>query len=338
MTFADVIKKNFDLSPVNWWTKFAFHYTDISNAISIIQQETLYSRLYAEEAHLMKNDNASYQVIDMTAAYAQSFVRFYFRPLTPTQYHNEGYKHPALRYDSDLNTNVPIPIFFAFNLEKMLKDPKVRFSETSQAGHGSELLSGEKSFENLPFDKIYSVGYTEDNLKKYRHAELLYPTSYRITDSLEVILCRNEFEQSMLLSMLKKANEKLFYKYKPLIKVCKDNMFEKNGLFIQDIRLDNRKISFSFANTFKKQRYTQKAMQQNGIDSLDPIKTVFVLEWRNSKQILGKASIEYALDYQKTDGIVFTLPPIERATAFSISVYCLGDIIGYKEFVLTDII
>ncbi len=30
MTFADVIKKNFDLSPVNWWTKFAFHYTEIN--------------------------------------------------------------------------------------------------------------------------------------------------------------------------------------------------------------------------------------------------------------------------------------------------------------------
>ena len=337
MTFADIIKKNCDLSSVKWWPKYAFHYTDISNAISIIQQETLYSRLYAEEEHLMKNDNASYQVIDMTATNAQSFVRFYFRPLTPTQYYNEGYKHPDLRYDSDINANVPVPVFFAFNLEQMLRDPKVKFSETSQAGSGSTMLSGEKSFKKLPFDKIYSDGYAEDDVLKFRHAELLYPTSYRITESLEAILCRNEFEQSMLLSMLRKENAKLFYKYKPLIKVCKDKMFEKNGLFIQDIRLDNGKISFSFANTYQKRHYTDKMMQKNGIDSLDPVKTIFSLEWRNSKQILKKASVEYALNYQKTNGIMFTLPFIDRATALSVEVSCSGDIIGYKEFVLTDI-
>lgn len=337
MTFADIIKKNCDLSSVKWWPKYAFHYTDISNAISIIKQETLYSRLYAEAEHLMKNDNASYQVIDMTATNAQSFVRFYFRPLTPTQYYNEGYKHPALRYDSDLNANVPVPIFFAFNLEQMLRDSKVKFSETSQAGYGSAMSSGEIFFEKLPFDKIYSDGYAEEDVLKFRHAELLYPTSYRITDSLEAILCRNEFEQSMLLSMLKKANEKLFYKYKPLIKVCKYKMFEKNGLFLQDIRLDDGKISFSFANTYEKRHYTDKMMQKNGIDSLDSVKTIFTLEWRKSKLILEKASVEYALNYQKTNGIMFTLPVVDHATALSVEVSCSGDVIGYKEFVLTDI-
>lgn len=337
MAFADTIEKNYTLSPVKWWTKFAFHYTDISNAISIIRQETLYSRLYAKEEHLMKNDNASYQVIDMTAANAQSFVRFYFRPLTPTQYYNEGYKHPDLRYASDLNANVPVPIFFVFNLENMLQDPKVKFSETSQAGYGSTMLSGEKAFEKLPFDKIYSDGYAEDEVLKFRHAELLYPTSYRITDSLKAILCRNEFEQSMLLSMLKKADEKMFLKYKPFIKVCKDKMFEKNGLFVQDIRLGNGKISFSFANTHEKQRYTDRIMQKNNIRILDPVKTVFMFEWSNGKHILKKASVESSLNYQKTSSVVFALPIVENASALSVEVACTGDIIGYKEFVLTDI-
>ena len=129
----------------------------------------------------------------------------------------------------------------------------------------------------------------------------------------------------------------MFYKYKPLIKVCKDKMFEKNGLFIQDIRLDNGKISFSFANTYEKRRYTDKMMQKNGINSLTPVKTIFTLEWRNSKQILKKASVEYALNYQKANGIMFTLPIVERATALSVEVSCSGDIIGYKEFVFTDI-
>lgn len=339
MSFADIIKRNCDLSPVKWWPKFAYHHTDISNAISIIQSETLFSRLYAQEEQLMKNDNASFQVIDMTDSKAQSFVRFYFRPLTPTQYYNEGYKHPALRYDSDPNANVPVPIFFAFNLEKMLGDPNVMFSETGQAGHGAVMQSGEESFKALPFDKIYSDGPADDKVIKYWQAELLYPTSYKITDSLEAILCRNEFEQSMLLSMLKKANEKMFYKYKPFIKVCREKMFEKNGLFLQDIHFDNGKVSFSFANTYKKQYYIFSITRKNDIkDTLAPVKAVFTFEWRNSKQTLKKTYVESFVDYQKTDGIVFTLSPVERATVLSVEVSLSGDIIGYKEFILTDII
>lgn len=338
MTFSEIISRNYLVAPVKWWTKFAFHYTDISNALSILQSETLYSRLYAQEEHLMKNDNASYQVIDMTASNAQSYVRFYFRPLTPTQYYNEGYKHPQLRYCNDPNANVPIPIFFAFNLEKLLSDPKVKFSETSQAGHGSIMRSGELEFEKLSFDKIYSDGYVDDEIKKYRHAELLYPNSYSINNSLEAILCRNEFEQSMLLSLLRNANEKLFYKYKSLIKVCREKMFEKNGLFIQDIHLDGNKISFSFADTYEKQRYTNTMLQKNEIKALEPVKMLFTFEWRNARQTLKKASIESTLDYQKTGGIVFTLPEVDRATCICVEVSSFGDRIGYKEFVLTDII
>lgn len=338
MTFSETISRNYSAAPVKWWTKFAFHYTDISNALSILQSETLYSRLYAQEEHLMKNDNASYQVIDMTASNAQSYVRFYFRPLTPTQYYNEGYKHPQLRYCNDPNANVPIPIFFAFNLEKLLSDPKVKFSETSQAGHGSIMRSGEAEFEKLAFDKIYSDGYVDDEIKKYRHAELLYPNSYSINNSLEAILCRNEFEQSMLLSLLRNANEKLFYKYKSLIKVCREKMFEKNGLFIQDIHLDGNKISFSFADTYEKQRYTNAMLQKNEINALEPVKMLFTFEWRNARQTLKKASIESTLDYQKTGGVVFTLPEVDRATCICVEVSSFGDRIGYKEFVLTDII
>lgn len=107
-------------------------------------------------------------------------------------------------------------------------DPNIKFSEMSQAGNGAPMLCGEKSFTELSFEKIYSDGFVDEDILKYRHAELLYPNSYEINNSLEVILCRNEFEQSMLLSLLRRENEKLFYKYKPMIKVCREKLFEKN--------------------------------------------------------------------------------------------------------------
>lgn len=340
MNYLEIINNNKNNLPDErkWWAKFAFHYTDITNALSIILSETLYSRLSAKKERLMKNDNASYQVIDMTNSNVQSFVRFYFRPLTPTQYYNEGYKHPSLRYDMDSNANVPVPIFFAFNLEKLLKDPDIRFSKGSQAGYRESTYSGVESFALLPFDKIYSNGIVDEETLKCRHAELLYPNKYPIYQSLEAILCRNEFEQSMLLSLLRKNNEKLFYKYKPLIKVCKENMFEKNGLYLHSIRLDDNKLSITFSDNYKKKAYIERMMKKNSVESLVPVKLFILFEWKNSKQIiLENKSIEIDCDYQNTGGFVFTVPKIDKATSLNVTIYCYNDLIGFKEFVLTDI-
>ena len=156
MTYKDIIRDNCENhSSVSWWPRFAFHYTDVTNAVSILDSGYLYSRADASHLKVMRNDNASRQVIDMTNSGVVSKVRFYFRPLTPTQYYNEGYKHPALRYDRDENANVPVPIFLLFDLEKLLSLPGVQFSETSQAGHGSNVYSGVDAFSRLNFDYIY---------------------------------------------------------------------------------------------------------------------------------------------------------------------------------------
>ena len=97
MNYRDIIHNNCNQSKVSWWPKYAYHFTDVRNAVNILRTGTLYSRIEADERKLMVNDNASKQVIDMTHAAALSNVRFYFRPLTPTQYYNEGYKHRLLR-------------------------------------------------------------------------------------------------------------------------------------------------------------------------------------------------------------------------------------------------
>ena len=79
MSYSDIILDNrFHHSPVRWWPQFAFHYTDVTNAVSILDSGMLFSRSNAEHLGLMHNDNASRQVIDMTQAEAQSCVRFYF--------------------------------------------------------------------------------------------------------------------------------------------------------------------------------------------------------------------------------------------------------------------
>ena len=192
MEYIDIIRDNSENhSPVAWWPKFAFHYTDVTNAVSILSSGFLYSRADAANMRVMKNDNASRQVIDMTNSDVVSKVRFYFRPLTPTQYYNEGYKHPALRYDGDENANVPVPIFLLFDLEKLLALPGVEFSETSQAGHGARVYSGVEAFSRLNFDYIYDNSF--DNFETNKWVQLTMDINIFINAFDEVNKGNNHF-------------------------------------------------------------------------------------------------------------------------------------------------
>ena len=236
MEYIDIIRDNCENhSRVSWWPKFAFHYTDVTNAVGILSSGYLYSRADAAHLGMMKNDNASRQVIDMTNSNVISKVRFYFRPLTPTQYYNEGYKHPLLRYDQDENANVPVPVFLLFDLDKLLSLPGVEFSEKSQAGYGTRTYSGVDAFSKLNFDYIYDNTFENfDTTKQYRHAEIVHQNSLAIESCISNILCRNNLERTTLLNLLKEENPLAFAKYKNIIKVYKRDTFENNGLFISD--------------------------------------------------------------------------------------------------------
>lgn len=174
MTFAEIIRDNVDHHcPVKWWAKCAFHFTDILNAQSILESGYLYSRVSAEKQHVMANDNAGRQVIDLTAAAAKSKVRFYFRPLTPTQYYNEGFKHQKLQFDE---ANVPVPVFFLFDLQKLLEMKETAFSAISQARKESAVFCGADAFAKMPFDAMYQMGSMDDPAYEIgiRQAELLH--------------------------------------------------------------------------------------------------------------------------------------------------------------------
>lgn len=335
MTFADIIQNNYCKQPVAWWTRFAFHYTDVQNAVGILSSGKLYSRSRANACGVMKNDNASAQVIDMTNSDIYTYVRFYFRPMTPTQYYNEGYKHFRLRYENDINANVSVPIFFAFDLNKLLQNKHTLFSNKGQAGSGSPMYGGEERFSQLEFDKIYSVGSADNETIKYRHAELLYPYEYDIDDSLEAILCRNEIERSTLLTLLLKTNRKAFYKYQQKIRVCKRDMFEKNGLFLQDIYLDDNDLKIVFAETYAKDKYIRKHLTVEEFDSLAPISLLINISWCNAQSSVYSTSLEIPVDYRNAKPIqICNLPVNKKASIMEVELKLDGSLIGKVRFPL----
>ena len=220
-SYADIIKKNRGISAVKWWPNFAYHFTDVMNAVGILSSGVLYSRTEAENENRMVNNNASVQVINVTADAVRSSVRFYFRPLTPTQYYNEGYKHKDLRFDSGSNgrlgANVPVPVFLAFNLAALLNENGAQFSEFFQAGHRSQLYSGVEEFSKLNFEKIYSNGYADEDTMRYRHEEIIIPERYFIGKGLYRVLCRNDFECAPLKNLLYEKDQAAYEKYKGTI-------------------------------------------------------------------------------------------------------------------------
>lgn len=93
MDYKDIINKqrNKLRRDLNWWPSFLYHFTDVHNASSILDQGWIYSREQVEKQNIMWHDNASRAVIDATNVESKSYGWLYFRPLTPTQFHNEGY-------------------------------------------------------------------------------------------------------------------------------------------------------------------------------------------------------------------------------------------------------
>ena len=332
--YSQIIRENCEKhSRVAWWPLFAYHCTDVQNAVSILDAGKLFSRADADALGLMCNDNASRQVIQMTKTEAISCVRFYFRPLTPTQYYVEGYKHPQLRYDDDEQANMPVPIFFLFDLGKLLSLPDVKFSEQPQSGYGSELYSGAEAFSKLQFDAIYSSGGGDiEKTKRFRHAEILHQGSLPIDACLHSILCRNSVERLTLLELLQERNSFAFQKYKDKIKVYNDRLFENNGLFVADMGYRAGVVSVRFADSREKQLYTRTMQRRNEQESLRPLRVQLLLDWVNARKALHHSTTELKIDYADPPILTFRdLPAVKGAQTLRMQLLIEGNLMCRME-------
>lgn len=332
MTYEDIIRNNCEAIDPSWWPKYAYHFTDVTNAVSVLSSGYLYSRNEAGTRGVMKNENASRQVIDMTDTKATSFVRFYFRPLTPTQYHNEGYKHSQLRYSGDSGANIPVPVFLLFDLETLLNMKDTRFSELGQAGHGSPMHQGVDAFAEMPFDKIYSDGPCDKETLSYRHAEILYPDIFMLDGSLKGIFCRNVCDRSTLLNMLREEDKPAYYRYKDLIRVARDKAYYRNGLFIESVLFHDGMLSFIFANSHAKNAYANRSRE----GKLQPVTVSFLFEWCNSKGVLARRMGEVQINYLNPGSVNCRVSTFPKATVLKVTVKIDNSIICLTEQALTD--
>jgi hypothetical protein len=155
-----------------WWPQFVFHFTDIQNAVSILSQ----ARLLPRSQRPNPVDIASVQVIDSTDESWKDFVRLYFRPRTPMQFHNEGMRPRGGL--SSLGAHCPVPVFLVFDAEDFLTRASTRFSEGNLAANSSVGVDA-RYFASIPFERVYHDSALSDAEKRtvvfHRHAEVLVP-------------------------------------------------------------------------------------------------------------------------------------------------------------------
>lgn len=254
---------------INWWPIYLFHFTDIHNAINIIDKEYIYGRKKANEKGLMNIDNASTKVIEITNEEATKYARLYMRPRTPTQYHNEGYK-PAHIRESNLDANCPVPIFFLLDSERTLLLDGVKFIEKGLAGNNydnTKIFSGEENFSKLNFEKIFHDGAFQhgSDIVKYRHTEVIRENGIPVSGLIRGIACRSVAEKQTLLYLLGKISIDKYMKYRDIISYKPEiDLFFNNGVYIKEVRFENGKFNFYLNDSSG--RYNKNASNDEDIE------------------------------------------------------------------------
>lgn len=244
--YLKILTEATSVSGVNWWPKYIYHYTDINNAVNILKDGKIYSRNNPKNP--MFNDNAGTEIIHQTNTEVKDYVRFYFRPKTPTQFRNEGFVPSNERYQ---NSNVPVPIFFAFEAKDMLARENARFSETSLASNHHTLTNKIEDFSKFDFARIYSDGpYKDGNLNLYRHAEIVIPHECDLSD-LKFIWCRSNAEFVSLCHFLREND--IYDQYKDIIGVKENdnNIFYKKSIYISLVHLRDNGFDINIKNLSK---------------------------------------------------------------------------------------
>lgn|SRR5574341_319591 len=231
----------------SWWPQFAFHFTDLRNAVNILECGRIYSRNRLNELGIQFVDGASPEMIERTSEADKSKVRFFFRPRTPTQYRNEGVR-PANQIQ--LHAHVPIPVFLLFDLVDLLTRLNCTWSNRSVATTFFDEEGDIEFLRSMPFKDIYHNSFLpeDENRKRElvarRHAEILIPDEVEL-DCLKEIHCRSKAEKDTLLFLLSpQARAKWFNN---AYSDGRRQLFYKRWTYVDQVSLGRNHIQIRFS-------------------------------------------------------------------------------------------
>ncbi len=238
------------LSPAQkWWPSFLFHFTDIRNAVNVLRGNELLSRTRALVSHQMVVNGASPEILERTEERHKDFVRLYFRPRTPTQYRNEGFRPKADRLLG--GAHCPVPVYFLFDAESVLCRAQTLFTDGNLAKGATTPRTDADSFRQIPFDLVYHDSWFEpvdrDKIVYHRHAEVLVPQRMDL-ETLRFIWCRSQAEYETLLYLLPPMTRSRWLKH---IGLADSNLFFKHWSFVESAALSSTQARFNFNTSTK---------------------------------------------------------------------------------------
>ena len=236
-----------------WWPRFLFHCTDISNAVNILRQEELGSRQRAISTGQLKLDIASSEVIAQTDSEWKDYVRLYFRPRTPTQYHNEGFRPVGQR---SLDSHCPVPVYLVFDALTVFSRADCRFSGGNLGAARATAQDDIPFLKQIPFNIVYHdspLDPTERSqivyhrqIVHHRNAEVLVPERMGL-ESLRYIVCRSPAEYETLLHLLplgtrSRCQEKIG---------VRPELFNREWTFVERVEMSAERVIFRFNRNTK---------------------------------------------------------------------------------------
>lgn len=227
-----------------WWPDFLFRVDNVDSAAAILNSGRLYSREAAMARVLMTTDSASPTVISKTQDRWKSFVRLYFRPRTPTQYSNEGFR-PKGQYA--LQSHCPVPVVMMFDASDILTWETTQFSNGNLAAPGALTGSDAGFLRRIPFEMVYHDEWLDELNKRmvvfHRHAEAIVPNEMDLA-ALRFIQCRTQAEYETLMCLL---NDNARQAFSNKIGVgARANLHFRHWTYMDQVQLDRETIRFEF--------------------------------------------------------------------------------------------
>ena len=229
---------------LRWWTNYIFHHTSVTNAVNILKTGSLLSRSQIEKRFPEFYDSASPEVLQQTQDKWKDYVRFYFRPRTPTLYHSEGFRPRA---SQSLRAHCPMPIYLLFDLASVISLAKCEFAPGTLARTTSRTLRSAHEFAQLPFHDIYHDSWFEQENKSdiinARQAEVIFPQQMSL-QYLRLICCRSQAEKDTLRNLV---SSQLWNEWKDRIKVVGHQpVYFKKWLYVERATLADDEVRLEF--------------------------------------------------------------------------------------------
>jgi len=177
-----------------------YHFSHIENAVSIIKDGAVKSRQLASF-----KDSAGSGIIDQTEEERKQFARFYFKTKTPTQYYAENWGKGQISI-SRINSEpvCPIPVFFIFDLEQVIKAADWAVSLGTMASPQVEYGREFDIVSKFDFDGLFKNQgeLSADRFKASSHQEFLVKDQLSL-DGLDFRLAvQDQNAKDCLLAML----------------------------------------------------------------------------------------------------------------------------------------